>query len=556
MNIVKAKTIELRDYQEKIIDDIREQWRSGKKRVVAVLPTGSGKTALSTWMLAEAKERGNKCLFLVHRKELLDQTCSEFKRQGLLFGLIKSGYKLDTFPDINIAMIPTMASRINKEKPVPDADFVVIDECHMSRSATWTRVLEHYKGAYVLGLTATPRRLDGKGLGKLFQVIVEGPSVADLISRGHLSDFRYHASTIDIDTKSMREQMGDYHKDDVKEAMRQRRIVGNAVREYKEKCAGKQAIVFADCVENSINLRDEFLINGVDAEHADGKTKKDERDEIVERFRRGELTVLCNCNLFVEGFDVPQAQVAILMRPTKSLTRFLQSVGRVMRPFPGKPYAMIMDHVGDFRRHGLPDKVREWSLEDRKKKKRKGGGDGAIAPEDVQCGACQLISPIWKVRQNSGKCPECGVDIFIVRIEGELVELQRETEDMTVDQIRRRITFEKSELKKDKELYQDIDSRMIRNEDGALGMIKKQHRGLVESIKRRKAMIKALGVALDEKISERAEDNYYKNIPYKKRCEMVKSAETFAKAFSLAKIWGYKSGWVWHQRKGASGEQV
>jgi superfamily II DNA or RNA helicase len=213
---------------------------------------------------------------------------------------------------------------------------------------------------------------------------------------------------------------GDYKSGALAAAMDRPAIVGDAIGHYRTLCRGKRAVVFAAGVSNSQNIVAQFNAAGIPAEHVDGSMQSAERDAIVDRFRRGETLILSNADLFGEGFDVPAIEAVILLRPTKSLSLYLQQVGRALRPMAGKDVAIILDHAGNSLRHGLPDDVREWSLEDREKRAKREALDVPVR----QCEEC------FFVYRPAPKCPQCGHAPAVVtreleQIEGTLEEVKR-----------------------------------------------------------------------------------------------------------------------------------
>ncbi len=299
------------------------------------------------------------------------------------------------------------------------ANGVLVHNCHHIGAASWDTIFHRFPLAKILGLTATPWRLDGAGLGRWFTHMVLGPSTAELIAEGSLSRYRLFApATPDLSGIAMAQ--GDYQRGALAKAMAKPQIVGDAIGHYLKLCAGKRAVAFAAGVENSRQIAAQFCAAGVRAEHVDGAMSAEERDAAVERFRRGETLVLSNADLFGEGFDVPAIEAAILLRPTKSLSLHLQQVGRALRPSPGKGHAIILDHAGNSLTHGLPDDEREWSLEDRERRKRSAPAEVSIR----QCDNCFFVF------RPAPKCPQCGETIEVKAraievVEGELAEVRK-----------------------------------------------------------------------------------------------------------------------------------
>ena len=390
--------MELRLYQGDLISEARSHMVRGVKSVLIQSPTGSGKTLLTAYMLKTSAAKGLTAWFMVHRKELIDQSSATFHLMKLPHGIISAGYEGDPRQQIQICSIQTLARRLNKIKKPPD--LLVFDECHHNAATTWTKVYDRFPEAYKIGLTATPERLDGKGLSKYFAALVKGPSVRWLIDNGFLCDYKIFAFG-GMDTSGMRKIGGDYVASDLAKIADTPTIIGNVIHEYKSKAQGKRAIIFCTTVEHSKHVVDRFNQEGIPASHLDGESPIEDRRRIIKDFRSGNVRVLSNVNLFCEGFDLPGIEVAILLRPTASLGFYLQMVGRVLRPAEGKPHAIILDHAGNCLEHGLPDEEREWALEGRKKRK-------GVAPVKLchECYAC--------VSAGCVECPHCGA-ILIVR---------------------------------------------------------------------------------------------------------------------------------------------
>lgn len=408
--------ITLRPYQQVAIDECRSAYGRGERGVCLVMPTGAGKTMTASTVVHGAASRGNPTWWLTHRRELADQASRTFHSLGIPHGTIKAGHVSNPSAIVQVASIQTIANRIDQ---LPEPKLMIFDETHHIGAKTWDRLFRLYPNCKVLGLTATPWRLDGTGLGHWYGEMVEGPTTAELIDEGSLCRFRLFAPAIP-DLSGVGTAAGDYKRGALAKAMDKPTIVGDAIGHYTRLCHGKRAVVFAAGVDASKNIVAQFRASGIPAEHVDGTMGNDERDAAVERFRRGQTLILSNADLFGEGFDVPAIEAAILLRPTKSLSLYLQQVGRALRPLPGKEEAIILDHAGNSITHGLPDDERTWTLADREKRKRS-------APAEVtvkQCDEC------FFVYRPAPKCPQCGhapevKAREIEQVEGVLEEVKR-----------------------------------------------------------------------------------------------------------------------------------
>lgn len=410
----------LRPYQEDIIGAARHHMMAGRRTILLQAPTGSGKTMLTAHMLKTAAEKGMPSFFVVHRRELIKQSIRTFDSVGVPHGVVAAGFIDDPRHLVQICSVNTLARRWHKlKKP----KLVIWDEAHHCAAAGWSTIHRALPDAFHIGLTATPERLDGTGLGKWFEVMVKGPSVSWLIERGFLAPYKLFAPT-NLNMSGVHTRMGDFVKSELSDVMDRPSITGDAVREYKRLASGKRAVVFCVSVEHSKHVVSQFAAAGFNAEHVDGETPTDQRDASIRRFERGETQVLSNVDLFGEGFDLPSLEVSILLRPTQSLGLYLQQVGRSLRPSPGKDHALILDHAGNCARHGLPDEEREWTLEGRPRRER----------SDKTTNVSVKVCPKCFAAQFPGKpaCLYCGT-VFelkartIDRVEGDLEEVDKDT---------------------------------------------------------------------------------------------------------------------------------
>ena len=405
--------MQLRQYQDKIISEVRSKIRAGVKRQIVCAPTGSGKTILAAFMLGESAKKGLRSFFTVHRRELVSQSLLAFQDAGIPCGVIASGFPADPEQPIQICSIQTLARRLDKTK-MPS--LIVWDEGHHLAASQWSRVYDKCRDIFHIGLTATPHRLDGKGLSDYFDHIVYGPSVKDLIKQGSLTDYKLYApSTISLD--GVRKIAGDYNKGDLAEIVG--KCTGSAINEYKKFANGKRAIVFCCSIEHSEAVVKEFNKASIPAAHVDGDTPTYEREMVIRLFKEDKLKIVSNVDLFGEGLDIPALEAVILLRPTMSLGLHLQQVGRSLRPHPGKTHAIILDHVGNTVRHGLPDEDREWSLSGKKK-----GNKEKAEPGAKICGKCFGASPPM-----SKVCAVCGTAFEVQSREVDLIEGELEEMD-------------------------------------------------------------------------------------------------------------------------------
>ena len=348
--------ISLRPYQSTIIDTVREVFKTERK-VLLVSPTGSGKTVMFSYLAQAVTARGNRVYILVHRDELVEQVSKTLKEFDVPHGFIAAGRPVDPQP-VMVCSVFTLANRVQDYEP---PHLIIIDEAHhATHGSTWARVLGTWSHSYRLGVTATPIRLDGGDLGSNFHRLVQGPTVAQLIEQGDLCRYRMYTPPVVLGKLRMR--MGDYVKADLSSAMDKPSVTGDAVAHYQKLAPGKRALVFCVSLEHAEHTAQAFRDAGYAAARIDGGMEKKDRRSMVAAFTHGQLSVMTSCDLVSEGFDLPAIEVAILLRPTASLGLYLQQVGRALRPFPGKDYALILDHAGNAGAHGLPDDAREWTL--------------------------------------------------------------------------------------------------------------------------------------------------------------------------------------------------
>ncbi len=406
----------LRDYQTDIIIKTRLAMREGCKKILIQAPTGSGKTLLTAHMLKTALAKGFGSWFVVHRRELINQSLEAFDLEGLEHGVIAANYGYDPSKKVYIASIQSLVRRVGK---ILQPKLIVWDECHHIAAGSWTKVFEAFPNAYHIGLTATPERLDGKGLSKYFERMIQGPRVKELIGDKFLSYFKVYAPPTSFNAENVRTLAGDYNLGDLCAQLDKPDIIGDAVKEYERHLIGKRAICFCITIAHSKHTAKAFNERGIPCKHVDGDTPTKERDEAMRAFRAGTIKVLTNVGLFGEGVDVPALDGVLLLRPTKSLALYMQQVGRALRPYPGKEHAIILDHVENTLTHGFVDDNREWSLEGRERGRTKTDCPVRVCPD------CYAAIPI-----SCRFCPECGVTFKptereIKQGDGDLVEMDR-----------------------------------------------------------------------------------------------------------------------------------
>ena len=412
---------ELREYQLDMVQRARGLIRAGRRRILFQAPTGSGKTVQATSIFESSSKRGNRCCFVVHRRELVRQASIAFDMADIHHGIISAQYpnRRDDKAPVQIASIQTLARRLDTIEPF---DLMGWDECHHMAAKSWAKVYDRYSGAVHLGFSATPQRLDGAGLDPFFDDLLPGPSVSQLIDEGWLSPYRLFAPGGGLDTSGLHTRMGDYITGELEQLVDKPTITGDAVEHYQLHADGERAVVFCCSIKHSQHVCAAFNEAGIPAEHIDGNMPSEDRDAALQRFARGDTLVLTNVDIVGEGFDLPSLTAVLMLRPTKSLGRYLQACGRALRPAPGKTEAIILDHAGNCMQQGFgfPCDDREWLLEGSKGKNQKDTG----SPVRV-CPKCFAALPAA-----ARSCPYCAhkfkpVPRQIRQVHGTLEELDK-----------------------------------------------------------------------------------------------------------------------------------
>lgn len=410
--------ITLRPYQNTWISDIRESYKSGSRSVLGVLPTGGGKTVCFSFMASEAARRGQSVGIAAHRTEIIDQISAALHEFDVAHGFIASGRAPNPFAQVQVCSIGAMARKIERYIARP-FDFLIVDEAHHAAAGSqFHAVINAHRDKRILGVTATPERLSGEPLNVAFESMIVGPSTADLIKIGALSPYRAYAPSRP-DLTGVHTRMGDYAIGELGEAMDRPTITGDAIQHYKRLVPGKRAVVFCVSIAHAEHIAEQFNAAGVKATSIDGKMSPLERREVIRWFVGGYVKVLTSCEIVSEGFDLPAIEAAILLRPTQSFALYRQQIGRSLRPFEGKKFAVILDHAGNIMRHGLPDDPHEWSLGG------KGDKKSGISERTIPTVVCANCFAIFRPQPC---CPECGVrreieGRVVDEVEGELAEI-------------------------------------------------------------------------------------------------------------------------------------
>ena len=392
--------IPLRDYQEELVNGLYNSMSKGNKNIMVQSPAGSGKSVTMSEIARRATEKGNRVLFVVHRRELVSQIKGTFITNDVDMELC------------HVGMVQTVANKIKKDKE-PTPTIILVDEAHHSLAKTYTDIFEHFPNAFVYGFTATPWRMSNKGFTDAFEDLILGKTVQWLIDNERLAPFKYYSKNLMNDNKLKHQSTGDFSNDSITLAL-EPQIYGDVIENFRKFADNKKTIVYTHNVESSKTVAEKFNQEGYNALQVDGKTPKQQRELAMEMFREGKVNILVNAELYGEGVDVPDCECVILLRPTESLTLFIQQTMRAMRYQPNKQ-AIIIDHVGNYTRHGLPNTEHDWQeyFEGSNKKSK---SDNSIPIKE--CPECfGVVESAYTI------CPYCGCEFP-----------KEETQELTIDE--------------------------------------------------------------------------------------------------------------------------
>lgn len=422
--------ITLRDYQSDGIAKIRQSFVEGFKAPLYVLPTGGGKTTVFAHIAESSEKRGKRVLIMCHRIELVDQIVDRLRQFDVDPDIIAATYTRragrvlgHARHSVAVASVPTLVRRLDVYAP---PTLLICDEAHhLVEGGTFSTIVRKYDKAKLLGTTATPMRADGRGLAKHFDKLIVGPLPEELIQMGFLASPKIYAPPT-VDTSGLHIRAGEFKSEESEALIDTPSITGDAFSHYRKHADGKQALVFCTSVAHAHHVAERFRKENISALALDGGTDKEIRRMAMQDFKDGKIRVITNCELFGEGLDIVGVECGIFLRPTASLGLFLQQCGRILRPAPNKPHAILLDHVGNTQRHGLPTEPREWELTDdvvRRKKK---------PPPGVRvCPKCFAASPARATRCTNSPCPH----VFEVKGRSDIAEKEGELVEMTAEQI-------------------------------------------------------------------------------------------------------------------------
>lgn len=384
--------INLRPYQQDAIDNIKAAGRN-HKRILLTLPCGAGKTMIMAHMAEQAQLKGNSTWIVLPRKEIYEQTLEVFDLNNIPLNMIYVGMAITTANRLDILHPPKM---------------IIIDETHLAMASTYQKIIAKYPDAIIIGLTASPVRTDNKPLGDLYTTLIQGVSVQWLIDNQYLSPYKYYSVTV-ADLSELKRKGSDYDLQQATSVLDKAKIYGDVIQNWRKYANNKQTVIYCTSIKHSKKTAEMFKQAGIKAEHFDGTTSNKKRTEIIEKFRRGEITVLCNCDLISMGFDMPDIECVVLLRPTQSAALYIQQTGRPLRYKPGKT-AIIIDHVGNYQKFGLPNEDREWSLTQPAKIKPKYDENGQLYVR-------QCLNCYGTFDSKQDICPYCGTIYIHTRTE-------------------------------------------------------------------------------------------------------------------------------------------
>lgn len=431
----------LRDYQERDLEAVRAAYRVGRRAVLLVEPTGAGKGTEASVIVQSATAKGRRTLFTVNRRALVHDMAGRLERLGIRFGVVMgTDPRRDDAQPVQVASIDTLRRR----ETLPPADLIVVDEAHGAVSPGYKAVLDRYPAARILGLTATPVRLDGRGLGEMFDFMVVGPSVAELISQGWLVPSRTFAGPKPVDLSGVDSTAGDFNQKQLAQVCDKKNLVGDIVTHWRRLASDRKTVSFGVNQAHAQHIAEQFRMSGVECAYVDAETPDDERDRVWRDLDFGRLPIVSSVGVISYGWDHPIVSCCILARPTESMQLHLQQIGRGCRPAPGKVDLRVLDHAGNTHRHGFYEDAHEWTLQ----------GITVRAPA-----VGDLVISITTCRRCFGTfracvevCPYCGAPVQrkVRRITvepGELEEMRRGAKEAAISNWRERVTDEEKRAK-------------------------------------------------------------------------------------------------------------
>lgn len=400
----------LRPYQAEVRDKARAAVKRNKQKIIIQAETGAGKTVIASSLIESCYHKGKSALFLARGRELVNQASRTLWDFGVPHGLIMAGEEY--LPaNIQVASKDSLETWLKRgTMTLPAADLVVVDECHQSMAAGWRQLINLFAaaGSIILGLSATPCRMDGRGLGDLYEELITCVPPSQLIREGWVLPTKVFAP-YKPNLKGVKRSGADYSLADLGKRLNKSALVGDAVDNWRLHGEDRPTLVYCATIAHSMHVTEQFRKLGIQVAHIDGEMDNLERDERLCEFRDGRLQVLCNVGVLKEGVDLPRASCGVLLRPTLSYVFFRQMVGRLKRPAEGKTDCLLLDHAGAVFRHGLPDMDVAWKLEtsgNLNKEMHKKAQRGEDKP--IECKACHAVF------SGSRFCPNCGAKVAAI----------------------------------------------------------------------------------------------------------------------------------------------
>jgi len=460
--------IALRPYQTNGINAVRHELKTGAKSIVLVAPTGAGKTVVASAIIDGAVNRGRGVLFLAHRLELVSQAAMKLATFGIKHRVMShegdvrmmkiaqwkqlGSHYIDPTSRVVVGTIQTVSRRLDK---LSTPDIIIIDECHLSIANTYQKICDEFPKSVIIGLTATPTRTDGRGLGEMYERIVKLANPQDIADMGFLVPMRFFAAKYMPNLSGIKTVRGDYDQRELANEMDKPMLIGDAVEHYRRIAHGRPAMAFCVSVKHAEDVAAQFRQIGYKAVAVSGDTDSETRNKAISGLADGSVEIVCNCALYIEGLDQPVISCIILLAPTKSLSRYLQSVGRGSRPANGKADCIVLDHAGNCQRHGFPYDEREWSLDGKVQNTRSANND-----EDAV--TIRTCTECYHVHEPAPICPACGFVYPIAQRklaveDGELVELTKAAQDQMRLQAELAKQAEQRERKREQGKAQTLD---------------------------------------------------------------------------------------------------
>ena len=415
----------LRDYQQDLYRKTVEEFKRGKRRVLVVAPCGAGKSYLFAEMV---RRTAGECLVLVHRNELKQQHQELFQNLGI------ENARIETYQ--------TESRRLGEYKT---PRLLIVDEAHLSRSNSGQKIIEYYS-TWTVGMSATPCRLDGKPLGQIYNSLVQGVDTRWLIEHQRLAPYEYYAPTL-VETEGLRTLAGDYVASDLEALMTGRAIYGDVIKSYQRLAPGERSICYCVSVKHARETADAFNSAGIRAAAISAGTPARRREQIMEDFRRGDISVLCNCTLLSEGISIDEISCVMMLRGTLSVALGVQQMMRSMRYLPGKT-AKIIDFVGNYTRIGLPDEPRDWSLDKPMSRRKQFNEEG-----DFYIRSCPQCFMTFKT---APVCPFCGA-VYLLKPREIKAHADIELQRITVEEAQR-VAEKKKQLKREQGRAQSFEA--------------------------------------------------------------------------------------------------